>query len=90
MKNDDDYYIYEVFQKTIMACFFDNNGNKTVWGSYGGVGDDFDLSDYVEIGALHTYFMLQATGDKALARRHYEAGRKVGGPEDKSMEESFK
>ncbi len=39
-----------------IETFFDNNGNKTVWGSYGGVGDDFDLSDYVEIGALHTYF----------------------------------
>ena len=34
--------------------------------------------------------LLQATGDKDLARRHYEAGRAVGGPEDKAMEESFR
>ena len=43
----------------------------------------------------HAYYnmanlMLQATGDKDLARRHYEAGRAVGGPEDKAMEESFR
>ena len=43
----------------------------------------------------HAYYnmanlMLQATGDKEVARRHYEAGRKVGGPEDKDMEASFR
>jgi tetratricopeptide (TPR) repeat protein len=43
----------------------------------------------------HAYYnmanlMLQAIGDKEIARRHYEVGRSVGGPEDKEMEESFK
>jgi len=43
----------------------------------------------------HAYYnmanlMLQAVGDKEVARRHYEVGRSVGGPEDKGMEESFK
>lgn len=34
--------------------------------------------------------MLQATGDKEVARRYYEAGRNVGGPEDKALEESLR
>ena len=43
----------------------------------------------------HAYYnmanlMLQAIGDKDIARRHYEVGRSVGGPEDKEMEESFR
>lgn len=43
----------------------------------------------------HAYYnmanlMLQATGDREVARRCYEAGRGVGGPEDKAMEESFR
>ena len=58
------YSYYTGVNKTVLldSCsatvetFFNNDGNKTVWGSYGGAEDDFDLSDYVEIGALHTYF----------------------------------
>jgi len=34
--------------------------------------------------------MLQATGDKDVARRYYDAGRSAGGPEDKDMEASFR
>lgn len=58
---------------------------------------DYALSRAMEANPsdYHAYYnmanlMMQATGDKDVARRHYEAGRGVGGPEDKAMEESFK
>lgn len=56
----------------VIETFFDDNGNKTVWGSYGGSGDDFDLADYVEIGALHTYFF---DGDWQIAENTSAIGR---------------
>jgi tetratricopeptide (TPR) repeat protein len=34
--------------------------------------------------------VMQATGEKAVALKYYETGRKVGGPEDKALEESLK
>lgn len=34
--------------------------------------------------------VMQATGNKAVALRYYEAGRKAGGPEDKELEASLK
>ncbi len=56
----------------VIETFYDDNGNKTVWGSYGGSEDDFDLSDYVEIGALHTYFF---DGDWKIAENTSAVGR---------------
>ena len=34
--------------------------------------------------------VMQATGEKTVALKYYETGRKVGGPEDKALEESLK